>query len=216
MINLLLVDLDDTVYPYTSGLWGAIGDRINLYMIERMHFPREEVDALRHRLFATYGTTMRGLVSEFNADQEEYLAFVHDVPLEEFIKPDPQIREVLQSVRQKKVIFTNADTRHARRVLQFLCLEDLFEQIIDIHDIAPYCKPQRGSFTIALEKAGAFSPETCMFLDDSINNLAAAKQLGIYTVRVGYTDCKPEYDQAIESLRDLPMVLKNHNGKRME
>ena len=31
MLTQLVFDLDDTLYPQGNGLWGAIGERINLY-----------------------------------------------------------------------------------------------------------------------------------------------------------------------------------------
>lgn len=209
MFQTLLVDLDDTVYPGTSGLWDAIGVRINQFMVERVHIPVEHVSLLRQHLYRTYGTTMRGLITEYQADRDEYLAFVHDVPLGEYIQPDPQVRFVLQNYPQKKVIFTNADVPHARRVLRHLQLDDLFEQIVDICQMDPYCKPQQEAFEIALKNIGNPDPRTCVFIDDSPKNLATGRQIGFYTIRVGSQELLPEYDEAVSSIKDLPSVLSN-------
>ena len=142
----LLLDLDDTVYPASSGLWDAIGRRINQFMIEKVHLPEKGIIDLRERLFHTYGTTMRGLAAEYHVNELEYLAFVHDVPLNEYIHPDPDLRQALMDVSQKVIIFTNADTAHARRVLNVIGINDLIPQVIDILAISPFCKPQKGAF----------------------------------------------------------------------
>jgi len=42
LFTTLFFDLDDTLYPPATGLWEAIGSRINLYMTERMGFPPEQ------------------------------------------------------------------------------------------------------------------------------------------------------------------------------
>ena len=155
-INTLLLDLDDTVYPSNSGLWDAIGERINQFMIERVHIPPQGVVELREHLYHKYGTTMRGLAAEYQIDIHDYLAFVHDVPLNNYILPDPELRQVLLSMPNKLVIFTNADTSHAHRVLKIIGIDDLISQIIDIIAVSPYCKPQMGAF----EKAMALVAET--------------------------------------------------------
>ncbi len=207
-LSTFFFDLDETLYPSTSGLWGAIRERIDLYMRSRLNLPAEEISPLRRRLFVTYGTTMRGLEAEFGIDQEEYLAFVHDLPLTEYLKPDPAVRNMLQGYTQRKIIFTNADTNHARRVLNVLQLDDCFERIIDIHTISPYCKPMPEAFRIALEVSGETDAGRCVMIDDAPSNLAAARQIGFYTVRTGKAEPGPEYHSSIVFVTDLPQALE--------
>jgi putative hydrolase of the HAD superfamily len=208
-LSTFFFDLDETLYPSTSGLWEAIRERINLYMRSRLNLPEEEISPLRRRLFTTYGTTMRGLQTEFGIDQEEYLAFVHDLPLTQYLQPDPAVRGMLLSYKQRKIIFTNADTNHARRVLKVLQLDDCFEGIIDIHTISPYCKPMPEAFKIALQVSGETDAGRCMMVDDAPSNLAAARQLGFYTVRTGKAEPGPEYHSSILYLTDLPQALES-------
>lgn len=206
-ITTLFIDLDDTVYPSNSGLWNTIRDRITLYMFERLNLSWEVIPGLRQRLFSTYGTTMRGLLIEFNIDEEDFLAFVHNVPLKEYITPDPELRKSLMQIPQRKIIFTNADDKHAERVLKVLEIRDCFEKIIDIHTISPHCKPQEEAYKIALKKSGA-EAENCSMIDDSVNNLTAAYNLGFYTIRVGGTEISPTVNASISHLKDLPLALK--------
>src|SRR6266545_4491981 len=57
----LFIDLDDTLYPSSTGLWHAIKERMNLFMRERLYIPEAEIPSLREQYFNTYGTTLRGL-----------------------------------------------------------------------------------------------------------------------------------------------------------
>ena len=44
-LKYALFDLDNTLYPHSCGLWNEIGNRINLYMIERLQMDPQEVGA---------------------------------------------------------------------------------------------------------------------------------------------------------------------------
>lgn len=204
----LFLDLDDTVYPATSEVWKQIAMRINRYMIERVHISPQGIVELRERLFHTYGTTMRGLISEYGIDAADYLAFVHDIPLKQYIGPDLLLREALERLPQRKVIFTNADTQHARRVLQVIGIDDQIDQIIDVVAIDPYCKPHPGAFETALALAGETDPTRIAFFDDNVNNLKAARDLGFFTVRVGNNEDQPDYHASILRLSELEQALK--------
>lgn len=206
-IQSFFVDLDDTLYPPSCGIWAMIRERMTRYMADELHIPAEKINDLRRSYYETYGTTMRGLMANYQIDPEEYLAYVHDVPVEEVLHPDPELRQVLQSFPQRKVIFTNADDRHSRRVLAALRLDGCFEQIIDIHRIAPSCKPQPAAFHNALRIAGEDDPAACLFLDDSTRNIATAREIGFATILVGLGEPNPAAQFAISTLKDLPAVF---------
>jgi fumarylacetoacetase len=42
-IDTLMIDLDDTLYPPSTGVWGLIGERIDLFMQERVGLPAERI-----------------------------------------------------------------------------------------------------------------------------------------------------------------------------
>ena len=75
----MLFDLDDTLYPRSSGIWEAIGIRMDRYMVEKLSIPTDTVASERKRLFHAHGTTMRGLVAEYGIDDVDFLAYVHDI-----------------------------------------------------------------------------------------------------------------------------------------
>jgi pyrimidine 5'-nucleotidase len=139
----LLLDLDDTLYPASSGVWEAIGDRIDRFMIEVVGIDAAQASPLRQFYFEHYGTSLNGLRLHHGIDPSAYLRYVHDVPLEDFILPDPELRRMIQGLAFPPVIFTNADAAHARRVLTALEVNDLIEQIIDIVALEWVNKPRR-------------------------------------------------------------------------
>jgi putative hydrolase of the HAD superfamily len=206
-IKTLFLDLDDTVYPSNTGLWEAIGDRINQFMIERVHLPPEGIVELRERLYHTYGTTMRGLAMEYQIDIHDYLAYVHDVPLKNYIHPDPALYRTLCDLPYNLVVFTNADSAHAHRVMDIIGINDLVSGVIDILAVSPFCKPQKGAFEKALALTGETNPSTVAFFDDNVANLKIARQMGFFTIRVGKRQFQPEYHASINVLRDLNQVL---------
>ncbi len=184
MLRYALFDLDDTLYPSNSGLWDAIGERIHLYMIERLGLNPAEVPALRHRYFDAFGTTLNGLRHDFGIDPEDYLAFVHDLPLARYLQPDPALNAMLARLPLTKVIFTNADAPHARRVMERLGVARHFKEIIDIHALTFVNKPEPAAYARALELLAA-QPAECLFVEDSQRNLLPARALGMLTVLVG-------------------------------
>lgn len=183
-IRCLLIDLDDTLYPFETGAWTLVGEQIDRFLVEVMGFPQQEVRALRARLFNQYGTTLRGLQVENEVDMDFYLDYVHDVPIADLLSPDPELNQVLHALPQRKVIFTNANSDHARRVLQALAVQEHFESIIDIYDIYPHCKPEIEAFHKALAIINE-KPQHVLMIDDNPKNLAAAKSLGMATAIVG-------------------------------
>ncbi|MFO7585725.1 MAG: pyrimidine 5'-nucleotidase [Anaerolineales bacterium] len=208
-IETLFIDLDDTLYPASSGLWRDIRGRIDLYMRERLGIPADQVTALRRAYFEQYGTTLRGLERHYPIDKAEFLAFVHDLPLGEYIAPNPGLRELLQRIPARKFIFTNADTAHAERVLTALGLEGCFDGVVDILAVSPHCKPMPASFEIALRLAGQADPRNCVLLDDMPRTTLAARELGMFSILVSENGAQEANADAI--LRDwsqLPALLE--------
>jgi putative hydrolase of the HAD superfamily len=209
----LFIDLDETIYPPACGVWDAISVRIEQFMHERMNLALDSIPQIRTGLYQQYGTTLRGLQIIYGIDEREYIDYVHDVPLDRHLQPDPQLRDMLLGYPAQKVIFTNADRNHAKRVIEAMQLMGCFTSVIDIYDQSPYCKPMAESFAIALKMAGESEPKNCVFIDDSPRNLLTAREMGFYTVQVGSPKAGLLHPNgaahaAVARLIDLPKVLK--------
>lgn len=208
-LHTFFLDLDDTLYPPESGLWAAIRERIDAFIQNRLGFSPSEASQLRATLSARYGTTLRGLEALYDVRAEEYLEFVHDVRVSDFVRPDPSLAELLNTYPQRKIVLTNSSAEYAGRVLAALGVQDCIERIIDINDLAPYCKPQAQAYQVALRLAGERSAHGCAMFDDLEVNLQTARAMGFFTVLVSSS---PDghagpFDAVIPSLLDLPRVV---------
>ncbi len=199
----LFFDLDDTVYPASTGLWQAIRQRITDFMRERMDLSPGEVSYYQKKYLETYGTTLRGLQIHHQVDTDDFLNYVHDLPLDEYLFPAPQLGKMLASLPQRRWIFTNADRAHARRVLSALEIEPAFDGIIDIRAVDFVSKPNDESFQKAMAIAGETVPARCAFFDDSPRNTSAAGRLGLFTVLIGKNGGSQAADVSIPELKDL-------------
>jgi putative hydrolase of the HAD superfamily len=92
-------------------------------------------------------------------------------------------------------------------VLNALGLQGIFAGILDVHTIAPYCKPMPESFDLALKAAGSPDPQTCALLDDQARVTRAAHHLGLYTILVGKESSGEDADAAMLNWIDLPGLL---------
>jgi pyrimidine 5'-nucleotidase len=200
----LFFDLDDTLYPNTCGLWNAIRERMTDFMRERLNLPVERIPDLRRTYFETYGTTLRGLQVNYHVNTDEYLAYVHDLPLEKYLQPDPELREILLSLSQHKLIFTNADAAHAHRVLSRLGLEGCFDGIIDIHVLDFHCKPDPEAYQSALSFAKLQDAHACVLFDDALRNLIPARAMGFTTVLINSDGTTPPDLLRLTNLHELP------------
>jgi putative hydrolase of the HAD superfamily len=186
-IEVVFFDVDETLYPRGAGLMQAIGRRIQVYMEERLGMPPELVERLRVEYVRDYGTSLRGLQLNQHIDTEDYLAFVHDVPIGDYIGPNPPLRTMLQSLWARKLIFTNATAEHALNVTRALGVTSFFERIVDVRTFDFVCKPHPEVYERIVALANV-KPERCLLVDDNIRNLRPGKELGMLTVMVGDHD----------------------------
>ena len=187
-LRFLLFDLDETLYPAQSGMFGEVGELIHRYMQDRVGIPAGEVRQLRRLYYERYGTTLRGLQIHYQVDPEDYLTYVHDVDASSFIRPNPALERALGDLPQKKVIFTNATADHAWNVLRALGISHHFQRIFDIRALRYYCKPDPMAYQIVLIGLPAAGPE-CLLVDDTLRNLRAGREAGMRTLWVGTEPC---------------------------
>jgi putative hydrolase of the HAD superfamily len=183
-IQTILFDLDDTLYPRSAGVLGQVRVLILRYMRTRLSLAPDEAEDLRRHYLHTYGTTMRGLQIHHHIDADEYLDYVHDIPLNNYLQPNPALDRALASLPQRKVVFTNASREHAERVLDSLGVRRHFDHIVDVRDISFESKPRISAYRRVCQILD-LRPEECMLVEDNIRNLRPAKELGMTTVLVG-------------------------------
>ncbi len=205
----LFFDLDGTLYHPEQGLWQAVGRRIEAFLQQYLGLSPQEARQQRLRFAERYGTTLRGLQEEHGLDPWEYLTYVGQVPVEEYIHPDPHLRTLLASLPYPKWVFTNADAPYARRVLRSLGVEDLFQGIIDIQAMGWVPKPQKEAFRRAWAAAGVRHPARTLLVDDLVRNVRGALEAGMAAVLV-HPQPPAEPLPWIPSLEHLPAWLNGH------
>lgn len=206
-MDVLIFDLDNTLYPAEKQLFSLIDVRINRYMTEIVGIPAPEVDALRRDYWRLYGVTLQGLIRHHGIDPEDYLHYVHDVDVTSLLAPDPVLRQVLASLPQRKAVFTNGSLCHADRVLSALGIEDMFERVYDIRIAAYQPKPYPEPYHAVLAELGT-TPGRCIMIEDSRDNLRTAKQLGMGTILVGDGHTPDFVDVHLDNARQMPTGLR--------
>ncbi|XP_009416227.2 uncharacterized protein LOC103996897 isoform X3 [Musa acuminata AAA Group] len=185
--DCLLFDLDDTLYPLSSGIAIQCRNNIGDYLVEKLGIEENKVSALCNLLYKNYGTTMAGLKAiGYDFDYDDYHSFVHGRLPHENLKPDPVLRQLLLSLPIRKVVFTNADEVHAAKVLKKLRLEDCFEGIICFETLNP---PSSSSVT-----------ETSSQIFDIVEHFARPDTGGIELPKTPIL-CKPSLEAMEYALR---------------
>ncbi|MBE7474575.1 MAG: pyrimidine 5'-nucleotidase [Anaerolineae bacterium] len=204
----ILFDLDETLYPRECGLMTAIVERILQFMVHKVGIPADDVLEKKLSYNQQHGTALRGLMHEYQIDPLDYLAFVHDINLADFLGASPPLNQMLYDIPLRKIIFTNADHLHAERVLNILQVRPHFEQIIDITNLNYKNKPDPLAYQYVLDTLGV-PGERCIMVEDSPRNLLPAKDMGMTTVLVGGNGPSIAIDYAVPTIFHVGPVLKN-------
>ncbi|AED97196.1 Haloacid dehalogenase-like hydrolase (HAD) superfamily protein [Arabidopsis thaliana] len=140
--DCLLFDIDDTLYPLSSGLAMEVKKNIQEYMVQKLGIEEDKVQELCLSLYKIYGTTMAGLKAVgYDFDYDDFHRFVHGRLPYSTLKPDPILRNIILSLPIRKV-FTNADKAHAAKIIARLGLEGCFEKIISFETLNPITKTE--------------------------------------------------------------------------
>ncbi|TVU37711.1 hypothetical protein EJB05_11041, partial [Eragrostis curvula] len=232
--DCLLFDIDDTLYPLSLGINLACREHIQEYMLNKLKIEESQVPSLCLDLYKEHGTTMAGLKAlGYEFDCDDFHARVHGTLPYEKLKPDPVLRQLLLSLPQRKIIFTNSDKAHAAIVLKKLGLENCFDGVVCFETLNPsteqnvkdrkssdaagsdgsvpprggiLCKPSLESMEAVIEIA-KLDPKRTVFFDDSARNIAAGKAAGFRTVVVGTSVLMPGADVALESIHNIKEAL---------
>lgn len=183
-IRAILFDLDNTLYPASSGLMQSLDQRIGDFVERSLGLGVEESLRLRRQYYAEFGTTLRGLHRHHSeVETEDYLEYVHDIALDAFLVSDERLDALLGALEPRKVIFTNSPREYAERVLQTLGIAHHFERIFDLRFFEFFCKPDPSCYTRVVEELGIAGSEA-LLIEDTVNNLPPARALGMTTILV--------------------------------
>ena len=179
-INTWIFDLDNTLYDVGTDLFAKVSRRMTVFIQNAFQFDEAAAKHLQKEMFLKYGTTMRGLMVEHDMDPEEFLHFVHDIDVSD-LEPDPALKELLENLPGRRLIFTNGSVPHAQRITEQLGIGHLFEGIFDIVAANFLPKPEPINYQAMVDEFDVVATASVM-IDDMAKNLIPASNLGIRTV----------------------------------
>ncbi len=181
-VDTWIFDLDNTLYPASCDLFALIDARMNLYLRNLFNVDAEEAHRIQKRYFHDHGTTLSGLMTLHGTDPHHFLDFVHDIDLDR-VSENPALRQAVDALPGRKIVFTNGDVPYAERVLNALGLGASFEAVHDIHAMDYLPKPHPSAYD-GLCRAWGIQPTTALFAEDMARNLKPAKDIGMTTLWV--------------------------------
>jgi putative hydrolase of the HAD superfamily len=181
-VEAWVFDLDNTLYPAGSNLFAQISVRMGEFIMRLLDLDADAARVVQKRMFATYGTTLRGLMTEYAIDPHAFMAHVHDIDLS-VIEPAPALDAALDGLSGRKLVFTNGSVRHAERVLERLGISRHFEVLFDIAAAEFMPKPDPTGYRKLVEHHGVVPARSAM-VEDMARNLEPAAALGMLTLWV--------------------------------
>ena len=182
-IRTWVFDLDNTLYPIEARLFDQIEVLMTTYVMQALGVDHAQADHLRGHYWKTHGTTLAGLMREHDLDPLPYLDYVHEIDLSGLSR-DPVLRQNIEALPGRKIVYTNGSRRHAERVLDARGLAGAFDAIFGIEDANFLPKPDRAAFETVF-KAGAVEHGIAAMFEDDPRNLIVPHEMGLGTVLVG-------------------------------
>jgi putative hydrolase of the HAD superfamily len=201
-IETWVFDLDNTIYNANAHVFVEMQRLMQDYMTAELGIPAHEAGAARERLWRKHGTTLRGLMHEYNVDPHDFLARSHAIDLDP-VPQDAVLVDHLGRLPGRKFIFSNTTRGFATRMTDHLGIGPHFEGVFVIEDSSFWPKPDPRAFEAFVKKYDIEPKTACMF-EDSLPNLETAHGVGMTTVWIyGYHD-RHMHDPRGEAL--LPYV----------
>jgi putative hydrolase of the HAD superfamily len=202
-VEAWVFDLDNTLYPASSDLFGEIDRRMGEFIAAALEVDGAEARRIQKAYFRDYGTTLRGLMTNHGTNPVAFLEYVHEIDMSP-LEPSPALAEVLSRLEGRKIVFTNGSAEHAGKVMDRLGIKEHFDGVFDITAAGYRCKPDPEAYRALIRDHG-LAPRTTAILEDLPRNLAPASALGMTTIWVRNDTIWAEFDHGrgpVESFID--------------
>ena len=180
--NFWIFDLDNTIYDSKTKIFDQIDLRMKKFISSRLNISEKEAFKIQKKFYREYGTTLSGLTKHYQVKPNEFLKYVHDVDLSK-LKKCPILFKEINQLPGRKIIYTNGDHDYAKKILNSLGIESLFEYILDITKSKYIPKPSVQPLINYLKK-NKIKAETCVYFEDLEKNLENAHKYGITTIHI--------------------------------
>jgi len=199
-VDTWVFDLDNTLYPASAGLFSLIDAKMTAFIAGRYGIDGLSARALQKHYYRTYGTTLRGLMTEDALDPHAFLAFVHDID-HSVLTPAPDLAAAIARLPGRRFVLTNGSRRHAENVAGKLGLLELFDDVFDIAAASFVPKPDQSAYQTFLDLHGVEPSRAAMF-EDLSKNLVAPHALGMRTVLVTPKAGEPDLGERLTAADD--------------
>jgi putative hydrolase of the HAD superfamily len=200
-----LFDLDNTLHNASHAIFPAINANMNAYMAKVLGegdrlADEATVNAARLAYWKRYGATLLGMVKHHHVKMDDFLLEAHRFDdLRTMIRAERGLGRLLRRLPGRKILLTNAPRRYSHDVMRHLGLHRHFAKHIPIESMHVHRqlrpKPSRQMLRKLLAKERA-RPQRCILVEDTADNLKAAKSLGMRTVWVTqYLASSPNHTQ---------------------
>ncbi|MFA6972133.1 MAG: pyrimidine 5'-nucleotidase [Gallionella sp.] len=206
--TLWIFDLDNTLHDASPHIFPHINRSMTAYLQEHLQLDEAAANALRQHYWHRYGATLSGMMRHHGTDPDHFLHHTHQFPeLERMVLREPSLRRVLRALPGKKIVFSNAPRHYALAVLKLLRVADLFDDVVAVEQTHYRPKPDFAGFRHVMKRHRVRAAH-CVMVEDSLENLVAAKRLGMRTVWVNESDKYPScVDVKISDITQLPGVM---------
>jgi putative hydrolase of the HAD superfamily len=181
-VDTWVFDLDNTLYPASCRLFDQIDVKMGEFVSRVLNVDYPEAKRRQKEMFYTYGTTLRGLMTEHGVTPDDFLDYVHDIDHSP-VTPNTALDVALHALPGRKLIFTNGTVAHADKVLKRIGITHHFGDIFDIVHADFIPKPEMEPYAKFIRLTG-IRPETSAMFEDIARNLEAPHALGMTTVLV--------------------------------
>tara|TARA_B100001559_G_C16407988_1_gene578963 strand:- start:411 stop:1085 length:675 start_codon:yes stop_codon:yes gene_type:complete len=214
-INTWIFDLDNTLYSADSGIFQQVHNLMGEFISKNLNMDLPEAKKLQSKYYKQHGTTLRGMMDNHSIDPDHFLDEVHKLDYS-IVGPNKMLNEQLHKLEGRKIIYTNANKKHALDVLIRINLENFFDEIFDIKMANYIPKPEIKPYEQIIDLFN-IEPDTSAMFDDIAKNLVPAKKVNFTSVWIdaGYENFSDDIKASKEYLdfqtRDLSLFLKDVN-----
>ena len=214
-INTWIFDLDNTLYAADSGVFQQVHKLMGEFISKNLNMDMSEAKKLQAKYYKQHGTTLRGLMDNHGIDPDYFLDEVHRLDYS-IVSSNEMLNQELYKLEGRKIIYTNANKKHAIDVLERIGLFNFFDEIFDIKMANYIPKPELKPYEQIINLFN-IEPETSAMFDDIAKNLVPAKKVKFTSVWVdaGYENFSDDIEASKKYLdfqtRDLSLFLKDVN-----
>ena len=214
-INTWIFDLDNTLYSADSGIFQQVHRLMGEFISKNLNMDMPEAKKLQSKYYKQHGTTLRGLMDNHGIDPDHFLDEVHRLDYS-IVGSNKILNEELHKLQGRKIIYTNANTKHVIDVLDRINLTNFFDEIFDIKMANYIPKPELKPYEQIIDLFN-IEPKSSAMFDDIAKNLVPAKKVNFTSVWIdaGYEnfsdDIKSSKEYLDYSTRDLSLFLKDVN-----